>query len=184
GKGDELVKELRATCQTIVVIGVSSHEAGNGALLRAGAVTVCSKTQFDRIQSVIDNATTRANKDGSKCAGLLWWVIRGALAGMPMPFVHPERRLKMGGHLAAYEDELPELYSAGIRAVVSLLNLPSDASVYESAGFAFLCLPVPDGGAASMGQAHEFVAFVDRQLAAIIRSPSIVRAASVERQRC
>ncbi len=57
---------------------------------------------------------------------LLWWVIPGVLAGMPMPFMHPERRLNLGGSLNAYEDELPELYAAGIRAVVSLLNIPSD----------------------------------------------------------
>ncbi len=34
--------------------------------------------------------------------GFLWWVIPGVLAGMPMPFVHPERRLNSGGALNAY----------------------------------------------------------------------------------
>ena len=38
---------------------------------------------------------------------MLWWVIPGALAGMPMPFIHPERWLNMGAPLIAYEDELP-----------------------------------------------------------------------------
>ena len=82
-----------------------------------------------------------------------------------MPFIHPERRLNMGGALTAYEDELPALHSAGVRAVVSLLNIPSDAAVYESAGFAFKCLPVPDGGAPTAEQAQDFIAFVGRQLA-------------------
>jgi atypical dual specificity phosphatase len=82
---------------------------------------------------------------------------------MPMPFVHPERRLNFGGALTAYEDELSQLYSAGVRAVVSLLNIPTDAGVYESAGFAFLCLPVPDGAAPTMEQALEFVRFVIEQ---------------------
>lgn len=91
---------------------------------------------------------------------LLWWVIPGVLAGMPMPFIHPERRMAGGGTLMAFEDELSVLHSAGIRAVVSLLNIPSDASVYETAGFAFLCLPVPDGGAPTFEQAEEFVRFV------------------------
>jgi atypical dual specificity phosphatase len=100
-----------------------------------------------------------------KETSLLWWVIPGSLAGMPMPYVHPERRMNRGGPLAAFADELPSLHSAGIRAVVSLLNIPSDASVYETAGFAFLCLPVPDGSAPSLSQAQEFVEFVDRQLA-------------------
>src|SRR5438094_8575253 len=97
GKGDELVKELRASGKAVTVIGVSSHDEGNAALLRAGAVSVCGKTQFDRIQSVIDNAVACANKNGIKGAGLLWWVMLGALAGMPMPFIHPERRMNMGG---------------------------------------------------------------------------------------
>jgi atypical dual specificity phosphatase len=82
---------------------------------------------------------------------------------MPMPFVHPERRLNLGGPLNAYDDELPELYAAGIRAVVSLLNIPTDRAVFESAGFSFLCLPVPDGGAPTPEQAGEFVRFVDEQ---------------------
>jgi hypothetical protein len=97
---------------------------------------------------------------------LVWWVIPGVLAGMPMPFVHPERRMAAGGALTAFDDELPALDSLGVRAVVSLLNIPSDALVYESAGFAFLCLPVPDGGAPTMEQAAKFVRFVTEQRAA------------------
>jgi atypical dual specificity phosphatase len=163
GKGDELVKELTTTGQAVAVIGASSHEEGNMALLRAGAVAVCSKMQFDRIQSVINTVTAHTKISGG--SSLLWWVVPGALAGMPMPFIHPERRLNMGGALAAYDDELPALYLAGIRAVVSLLNMPSDAAVYESAGFAFKCLPIPDGGAPTMEQAQEFTRFVGLQLA-------------------
>jgi len=83
-----------------------------------------------------------------------------------MPFIHPERRLNSGGDLNAYEDELPELYAAGIRAVVGLLNIPSDAAVFESAGFAYLCLPLPDGGAPTLEQANEFVRFVNEQKSA------------------
>ncbi len=91
---------------------------------------------------------------------LLWWVVPKVLAGMPMPFIHPERRLAGGGELDDFEDELSVLHAAGVRAVVSLLNIPSDALVYESAGFGFLCLPVPDGGAPTLGQAMEFICFV------------------------
>ena len=92
---------------------------------------------------------------------LLWWVIPGALAGMPMPFIHPERRMNGGGALEDYADDLPTLYGAGIRAVVSLLNLPSDESIYRQAGLSFVCLPVPDGGAPTFEQAAEFVRFVE-----------------------
>jgi atypical dual specificity phosphatase len=94
---------------------------------------------------------------------LLWWVIPSVLAGMPIPFISPERRLNLGGPINAYEDELPELDAAGIRAVVSLLNIPNDRAVFESAGFSFLCLPVPDGGAPTIEQAGEFVRFVEEQ---------------------
>ena len=73
--------------------------------------------------------------------------------------------MNLGGPLNAYDDELPTLFFAGIRAVVCLLNIPSDAAIYDSAGFAFLCLPVPDGGAPTLEQAQRFVDFVDRQLA-------------------
>jgi hypothetical protein len=29
----------------------------------------------------------------------LWWLIPDVLAGMPMPYIHPERRLNRGGAL-------------------------------------------------------------------------------------
>lgn len=96
---------------------------------------------------------------------LLWWVIPNGLAGMPMPFIHIERRLNHGGALAAYNDELPHLYAAGIRTIVSLLNIPTDKPVYESAGFAFLCLPVADGSAPTIDQVLDFTNFVDGQRA-------------------
>ncbi len=64
--------------------------------------------------------------------GLLWWLIPRVLAGMPMPFIHPERRMAGGGPLYAFEDELLALHAAGVRAVVSLLNIPSDAPVFPA----------------------------------------------------
>jgi len=53
GKGEEFVRECRATRPRLPVIAVSSHEAGNAALVAAGASAVCSKMEFDRIQQVI-----------------------------------------------------------------------------------------------------------------------------------
>lgn len=97
---------------------------------------------------------------------LLWWVIPGALAGMPMPFISPERRMNGHGALDAHADDLPELHHAGIRAVVSLLNLPQDYKIYESAGFSFFCLPIPDGQPGTVEQTGELIRFVNAQLAA------------------
>ena len=103
---------------------------------------------------------------GTANRGLLWWAIPGVLAGMPMPFIHPERRMNTGGSLDAYHDELKVLRGAGVGAVVSLLNLPSDAPVYKSAGFEFLCLPVPGGQPPTREQVYRFVSFMAEQRAA------------------
>jgi CheY-like chemotaxis protein len=53
GKGDEFVRECRAAHPLLPIIAVSSHDAGNAALVAAGASAVCSKMEFDRIQKVI-----------------------------------------------------------------------------------------------------------------------------------
>ncbi len=78
-----------------------------------------------------------------------------------MPFIHPERRLGQSGGLRDFEDELAVIAEAGVGGVVSLLNIPSDARLYEEAGFEFACLPVADGNAPELGQVKEFVQFVD-----------------------
>ena len=44
--------------------------------------------------------------------------------------------------------------------MVCLLNIPSDAAVYQAAGFAFICLPLPDGGTPTGEQASEFLRFM------------------------
>lgn len=54
GKGEELIREIRAGANSIDIIAVSSHEEGNAALIKAGATAVCSKMDFDKIQSIID----------------------------------------------------------------------------------------------------------------------------------
>ncbi|HEX5221102.1 MAG TPA: dual specificity protein phosphatase family protein [Verrucomicrobiae bacterium] len=91
----------------------------------------------------------------------LWWAIDGVLAGTPMPYVALDRRMNQGGLLGDYEDELPLLNQAGIKAFVCLLNLPGDAIVFESAGFEFLCTPVANGCPPSKEQVKQIVAFID-----------------------
>jgi CheY-like chemotaxis protein len=54
GKGEEFVRECRATHPRLPIIAVSSHETGNRALVAAGASAVCSKMEFDRINQVIE----------------------------------------------------------------------------------------------------------------------------------
>jgi atypical dual specificity phosphatase len=96
----------------------------------------------------------------------LWWVIDGELAGMGKPDISVERRLRREGSRDLYVDDLPLLYDAGIRAVVSLLNIESDSVIYPGAGFVFRNWPVRNGHAPGVGQAREFVAFVDQCRAA------------------
>jgi polymorphic toxin system DSP-PTPase phosphatase-like protein len=95
----------------------------------------------------------------------LWWIIPGVLAGMSRPFIHADRPETPNAPLHAFPDELPRLWKAGIRGVVCMLNMPSAAATYQSAGFAFHLMPVPDGDAPSMEQFVKFVGFVTRQRA-------------------
>jgi len=53
GKGEELVRELRASDSDIRIIGVSARDEGNESLLKAGANAICSKMDFDRIEELI-----------------------------------------------------------------------------------------------------------------------------------
>ena len=53
GKGEEFVRECRTAHSRLPIVAVSSHEAGNAALLGAGASAVCSKMEFERIQEVL-----------------------------------------------------------------------------------------------------------------------------------
>jgi atypical dual specificity phosphatase len=92
---------------------------------------------------------------------LLWWVIPDELAGMPMPFIHSERRMNGGGELFSSVDELPILHEAGIRGIVSLLTFSFDHKIFTDAGFSHLSLPIPDGFAPTFEQAQRFVQFVN-----------------------
>jgi len=105
------------------------------------------------------------NKMGAMMTGL-YWVIPNQMAGMMIPFIHPERRVRQGGGLCEFDDDLVKLHAAGIRGVVCLLNRHGDEAIYRQAGFSFLCLPVDDGMPPTVGQVREAVAFIDRQLAA------------------
>ncbi len=75
----------------------------------------------------------------------LWWVIPEKLAGMPRPPL----------------DDLPQLYQAGLRGIVSVMDEPSGIKEYQEAGFFALWLPVTGGKAPTVKQVQEFVEFAD-----------------------
>ncbi len=95
---------------------------------------------------------------------LLWWLIPNQLAGMPMPFLSPERRMAEGGALNEFDDELALLHESGIRAVVSLINLPGDRKIYEAVRMDHLCFPIPDGSPPPPGKVKTCLSFIESSL--------------------
>jgi DNA-binding NtrC family response regulator len=53
GKGDALLEWLSSRASASAVIAIFSHDAGNEALMKAGAVAVCSKLHFEGIGDVL-----------------------------------------------------------------------------------------------------------------------------------
>jgi CheY-like chemotaxis protein len=56
GKGDGLIDFIRQLPDRPIVVAVSAHDAGNQALLRAGADAVCGKVRFAEIETVLSRA--------------------------------------------------------------------------------------------------------------------------------
>jgi len=54
GKGDTLVRELRAAGDATIVIGVSARATGNRNILIAGADAVCAKADIEHISEMIE----------------------------------------------------------------------------------------------------------------------------------
>jgi CheY-like chemotaxis protein len=61
GKGDVLIETLAQLPHRPVIIAASAHEAGNEALLRAGADAVCAKSRFAQIGAVLARAAARSH---------------------------------------------------------------------------------------------------------------------------
>ena len=55
GKGTALAAELCRQSERPKILAVSSHDAGNNALLAAGADWVCAKRDFKQITTIIAN---------------------------------------------------------------------------------------------------------------------------------
>lgn len=77
----------------------------------------------------------------------LWWVIPGKLAGVRKPTA----------------EELPELKVAGVGAIVSVVDDPSNLELYEQTKLPSLWLPVKGGTAPSREQVQQLQAFVKLQ---------------------
>ena len=53
GKGDEIVRELRAGAFGKKIVAISSHDIGNRKLTDAGADVTCSKVDFEKIGAIL-----------------------------------------------------------------------------------------------------------------------------------
>ncbi|MCC5625820.1 dual specificity protein phosphatase family protein [Nostoc sp. CHAB 5715] len=77
----------------------------------------------------------------------LWWVIPGKLAGVRKPT----------------REELSQLQTAGIRAIVSVMDDPSNLDLYQQADIPHLWVPIKGGTAPSQEQLQELQNFIDSQ---------------------
>lgn len=86
--------------------------------------------------------------DISSYPDYIWWLEPGKLAGMPRP------------HLK----DLPAIYQAGIRGIVSVMDEPSNIQEYQDYDFEALWLPITGGKSPTVKQVLEFVQFADSLL--------------------
>jgi atypical dual specificity phosphatase len=77
----------------------------------------------------------------------VWWVISGKLAGVRKPTA----------------DEIMELKAAGVGAIVSVMDDPSNLDLYEQVGIPHRWLPTKGGTPPSPEQIQELQSFVDEQ---------------------
>lgn len=77
----------------------------------------------------------------------LWWVIPDKLAGVRKPIT----------------EELTALQAAGVGAIVSVMDDPSNLDLYEQASIPYLWLPTKGGTAPSREQIQELQNFVESQ---------------------
>ena len=77
----------------------------------------------------------------------LWWVIPGKLAGVRKPMV----------------EELTDLQTAGIGAIVSVMDDPSNVDLYQCSEIPHLWLPTKGGTAPSREQIQKLQNFVASQ---------------------
>jgi protein-tyrosine phosphatase len=77
----------------------------------------------------------------------LWWVIPNKLAGVRKPTA----------------EELNELQAAGIGAIVSVMDDPSNLDLYQRSNIPYLWLPVKGGTPPSREQIQQLQTFVESQ---------------------
>ncbi|MGF1591140.1 MAG: dual specificity protein phosphatase family protein [Pleurocapsa sp.] len=75
----------------------------------------------------------------------VWWLIPEKLAGMSRPGL----------------EDLPQLYQAGMRGIVSVMDEPSGIEEYKAARLQALWLPITGGKSPTVEQVEQFVQFAE-----------------------
>ncbi|WP_036478467.1 dual specificity protein phosphatase family protein [Myxosarcina sp. GI1] len=79
------------------------------------------------------------------CPDYVWWLIPEKLAGMSRPL----------------SEDLPRLYQAGMRGIVSVMDESSGIEEYKNAKFQALWLPTTGGKPPTVEQVKKFVEFAE-----------------------
>jgi atypical dual specificity phosphatase len=91
----------------------------------------------------------------------LWWVIPDELAGMPLPWLSPERLKSPNSKIEAFSDDVQFLAQIGIKTIIAALQLPLQNQVFKNCGFNYLSLQIPDGFPPTEEQAKRMLNFYD-----------------------
>jgi atypical dual specificity phosphatase len=78
---------------------------------------------------------------------------------MPLPWVSDQRRKKPEAAANTFNDDVRFLAEIGIRSIVAALDLPTHRKIFESCGFHYLSLQIPDGCAPTVEEADHLLAF-------------------------
>lgn len=143
---------------------VPSKTSDSAAYIDAHKPTVLLLIQlFDQATAPPVNMSFQ---DASNSILDLWWLRDRQLAGMSWPFVAPLRYDADLHGLRDFDDDLPLLWDAGVRAVVCLLNIPAAAAMYSGCGFRFHLMPTQNGQAPSDMAFRECAEFIGDSLSA------------------
>lgn len=97
-----------------------------------------------------------------------YWVIQNEIAGMALPTaarLYPFAKRQDKIQNPGVQQEIQELKSLGIGAIVTLTETPLDRKPFEEAGLEYLHLPIQDMTAPTIDQVRQFIKFVQECIA-------------------
>ena len=80
---------------------------------------------------------------------------------MPLPSLSAKRNSNPKAEADAFEDDVKFLKEIGIRSIVAALELPLHREVFQSCGFLYLSLQIPDGFPPTLEQVDRVLKFYD-----------------------